>query len=97
MWIKVFCIGCKWVLVLFGLVWKSVCKKGNVWFSKEMMSKICQNLCSCFIHRLSYNQPNEAILIVKEPNKIEIQIYRRDQEQIKALRLPKMCLKVSFG
>ena len=43
MWIKVFCIGCKWVLVLVGLVWRSFCKKGNIWFSKEMLSKICQN------------------------------------------------------
>ena len=33
MLIKVFFIGCKWVLVL---VW-SVCKKGNVWFSNEML------------------------------------------------------------
>ena len=64
MWTKVFCIGCKWVLVL---VWRSVCKKGNVWFSKEMLSKICQNLYSCFSYRLSYNQPNEVIPIGKEP------------------------------
>ena len=64
MWIKVFCIGCKWVLVL---VWRSVCKKENVWFSKEMLSKIYQSLCSCFGYRLSYNQPNEVILIGKEP------------------------------
>ena len=55
MWIKVFSIGCKCVLVL---VWRSVCKKGNVWFLKEMLSKICQNLCSRFGYRLSYNQPN---------------------------------------
>ena len=62
MWIKVFCIGYKWVLVL---VWMCVCKKGNVWFSKEMLSKNCQNSCSCFGYRLSYNQPNEVILIGK--------------------------------
>ena len=31
-------------------------KKGNVWFSKEMLSKIYQNPCSCFDYRLSYNQ-----------------------------------------
>ena len=36
-------------------------------FSKETMSKICQNPCSCFGYRLSYNQPNEVILIGKEP------------------------------
>ena len=23
----------------FGLVWRNVCKKGNVWFSNEMLSK----------------------------------------------------------
>ena len=49
----------------FELVWKSVCKKGNVWFSKEMLSKIYQNSCSCFSYRLSYNQPNEVISIGK--------------------------------
>ena len=59
-----FFIGCKWVLLL---VWRSVCKKGNVWFSKEMLSKICQNPYSCFGYRLSYNQPNEVIQIGKEP------------------------------
>ena len=64
MWIKVFFISCKWVLVL---VWRSVCKKGNVWFSKEILSKFCQNPCSCFGYRLSYNQPNEVIPIGKEP------------------------------
>ena len=62
MWINVFFIGCKWVLVL---VWRSFCKKGNVWFSKEMLPKIYQNPCSCFGHRLSYNQPNEVIPIFK--------------------------------
>ena len=54
----------------FGLVWRSVCKKGNVWFSKEMMSKNCQNPCSYFSYRLSYNQPNEVLLIGKEPYEI---------------------------
>ena len=63
MWIKVFFIGCKWVLVL---VWRSDCKKGNVWFSKEMLSKFCQNPCSCFGYGLSYNHSNEVIPIVKE-------------------------------
>ena len=81
----------------FGLVWRSVCKKGNVWFSKEMLSKICQNPCSFFGYRLSYNQLNEVIPIGKEPLEIEIQMHRRDQEKIAALRLPKMGLKVSFG
>ena len=51
-------------LDLFGGVFV---KKGNVWFSKEMLSKIYQNPCSCFGYRLSYNQPNEVILIGKEP------------------------------
>ena len=64
MWIKVFIIGCKWVLVL---VWRSVCEKENVGFSKEMLSKICQNSCSCFAYKLSYNHPNEVILNGKEP------------------------------
>ena len=36
-------------------------------FSKEMLSKFCQNSCSCFSYRLSYNQSNEVILIGKEP------------------------------
>ena len=45
----------------------SVCKKGNVWFSNEMLSKICQNPCSYFGYRLSYNHPNEVIPIGKEP------------------------------
>ena len=48
----------------FGLVLMNVCKKGNVGFSKEL-SKICQNPCSCFGYRLSYNHSNEMIPIVK--------------------------------
>ena len=40
------------------LVWRSGCKKRNVWFLKEMLSKFCQNPCSCFGYRLSYNHPN---------------------------------------
>ena len=51
----------------FGLVLRNDCKKENVRFSKEMLSKIYQNLCSCFGYRLSYNHPNEMILIGKEP------------------------------
>ena len=49
----------------FGLVWRSVCKKGNVWFSNEMRLKICQNPCSCFSYRLSYNKANKVIKIGK--------------------------------
>ena len=49
------------------LVWRSDCKKRNVWFSKEMLSKFCQNLCSCFGYKLSYNHQNEVIQIGKEP------------------------------
>ena len=60
-----------------------------------MLSKICQNPCSCFGYRLSYNHPNEVIPIVKEPYEIGIQIDRRAQEQNVALRLPNMGLKVS--
>ena len=46
---------------------------------------------------LSYNNPNELILIDKEPYEIGLQMYRRYQEQIVALRLPHMGLKVSSG
>ena len=62
-----------------------------------MLSKICQNLYSCFGYRLGYNHPNEVILIGKEPKDIGIQMYRRDQEQIVALMLPNLGLKVSLG
>ena len=51
----------------FGLVWRSDCKKRNVWFLKEMLSKFCQNPRFCFGYILSYNYPNEMILIGKEP------------------------------
>ena len=61
-----------------------------------MLSKFCQNSCSCFSYRLSYNNPNEVIIIGKEPYEIGIQMYRRDQEQIVALRLPNG-LKGEFG
>ena len=40
-------------------------KRENVGFSKEMLSKFCQDLCSCFGYRLSYSHLNEVILIVK--------------------------------
>ena len=42
-------------------------KRENVGFSKEMLSKCCQDPYSCFGYRLSYNHPNEMILIDKEP------------------------------
>ena len=45
----------------------NVCKREMFGFPKEMLSKICQNPCSCFGYRLSYNNPNEVIKIVKEP------------------------------
>ena len=61
-----------------------------------MLSNICQNPCSCFGYRLSYNQPNEVIQIGKVPEEIELQIYGKDQEKIASLRLSKMGLKVSF-
>ena len=43
----------------------NVCKKGNVGFSKDLLSKIYQNPCSCFGYMLSYNHPNELIPIGK--------------------------------
>ena len=51
----------------FGLVLRNCCKKENVGFSKEMLSKIFQNPCFCFGYKLSYNHPNEVILIGKKP------------------------------
>ena len=51
----------------FGLVLRNGCKKENVGFSKEMLSKFYQNPCSSFVYRLSYNHPNEVIIIIKEP------------------------------
>ena len=42
-------------------------KMENVGFSNEMLLKFCQDPCSCFDYRLSYNHPNEVILIGKEP------------------------------
>ena len=62
-----------------------------------MLSKFCQNPCSCFGYILSYNHPNEFIPIGKEPKTIGIKMYRRGQEQIVALRLPNMGLNVSSG
>ena len=51
----------------FELVLRHCCKKENIGFSKEMLSKSYQNPCSCFGYRLSYNHPNEVIPIGKEP------------------------------
>ena len=51
----------------FRLVLRNRCKKEDVGFSKEMLSKIYPNPCSCFGYMLSYNHPNEVILIGKEP------------------------------
>ena len=42
-------------------------KRENVGFSKEILSEFCQDICSCFCYRLSYNCPNEVIPIGKEP------------------------------
>ena len=56
--------------------------KGKVGFSMEMLSKICQNPCSCFSYRLSYNHPNEVILIGKEPYEIGLLIYIRDRRKL---------------
>ena len=60
-----------------------------------MLSKFCQNPCSCFGYRLSYNHSNEVILIGKEPYEIGLKMYRRDQEKIVAIRIQNMGLKVS--
>ena len=62
-----------------------------------MLSKICQNPYSCFGYRLIYNHQNEVIQIGKEPYEIGLQMYRRDQEKIVALRLLNMGLKGEFG
>ena len=56
-------------IVLHCLYWfgGAFVKKENVRFSKEMLSKFCQDPCSCFDYILSYNHPNEVISIGKEP------------------------------
>ena len=58
--LKFFCIiGWDWFCVVF-------VERENVEFSKETLSKFCKkNPCSCFGYRLSYNYPNEVILIDK--------------------------------
>ena len=56
-------------IVLYCLDWFGgvFVKRENVEFSKEMLSKFCQDPCSCFAYRLSYNHPNEVIQIGNEP------------------------------
>ena len=55
-------------IVLQCLDWFGVfVKRENIGFSKEMLSKFYQDLCSCFDYILSYNYPNEVIIIFKEP------------------------------
>ena len=71
--------------------------KGKCWVFKGNAAKNSQNPCSCFGYRLSYNNLNEVMLISKEPYEIGLKIYKRNQEKILALRLPKMGLKVSSG
>ena len=44
-------------------------KRENVGFSKEMLSKLCQDHCSCFGYKLSYNHSNEVIPTVKNHNR----------------------------
>ena len=60
--LRLFCIvGLDWFCIVF-------VKRENVEFSKKMLSKFCKkNPCSCFGYKLSYNHPNEMILIGKEP------------------------------
>ena len=61
--LRLFCI------VYIGLDWFGgvFVKRENVGFLKEMLSKFCQDPCSCFDYRLSYNYPNKVIIIGKEP------------------------------
>ena len=40
-------------------------KMENIGFSKEILSKFCQDPCFCFGYRLSYNHQNEVIQIGK--------------------------------
>ena len=40
-------------------------KKEMFGFQRKCYKKICQNPCSCFGYRLSYNKTNEGILIGK--------------------------------
>ena len=72
------------------LVLMNCCKKENVRFLKEILSKFGKTTVFFFGYRLSYNHPNELIPIGKEPSEIGLQIYRRNQEKIVALRLPRL-------
>ena len=55
-------------LYWFGLVWRSVCKKGKCWvFKGNAVKYLLKDACSCFGYRLSYNYSNDVILIGKEP------------------------------
>ena len=49
------------------LVLMNCCKKENVRFLKEILSKFVKTPVFFFGYRLSYNHPNELIPIVKEP------------------------------
>ena len=62
------------MLVEIGLDWFCVVfvKRKNVEFSKEMLSKFCKNLYSCFGYRLSYNDSNEMIPIPTKNRLIEL-------------------------
>ena len=56
-------------VLLFWLVWigfEKILYKGNGEVSKELLSNVFQKSCSYFGYRLSYNHPNEVILIGKE-------------------------------
>ena len=48
-------------------VLRNCCTKENVGFLKELLSKFLKNPGFCFGYRLSYNHPNELILMGKEP------------------------------
>ena len=48
-----------------GLSFEEYCWLNWFRFSKEMLSKFYQNPYSCFDYKLSYNHPNEVILIRK--------------------------------
>ena len=57
------------MLVGIGLDWFCIVflKRENVEFSKEMLSKFYKQTPIFFGYILSYNHPNEVILIGKEP------------------------------
>ena len=82
---------------MVGLVLCNVCKKKMLGFQRKCCQNFVKNPCYCFGCRLSYNHPHEVIIIGPEPYEIVIQIYRRDQEHIVALKLPNTGLNVSSG